>query len=1164
MIAQTPKVHASNDALLNVLAASSRALAPVIDALRTGAGVYACHETVAAARPALLAALYRALERPMLVIVPTPDVAERAFADLLYYLNEEEPDEVALLRSRDEALGAIESPSERSARMTLLADLANGERRIVLAPVAALRQYLMPRELFERLQLELRVGDEPGWEALQARLFALGYARADVVSAVGEYAVRGGIIDLFSASEDAPVRIEFFGDTIESIRPFDLASQRSEGERSRAVVVPWSEIPRDPVYRARILERFDGPPSVRASLAAYVESGGDLPASWLPLAHDEPATLLDYLRRDAIVVLDEPSMLATIERGLEEERSREQSVLLAGVESGEFSVSESEVDDALLAEVAAPHPRLESLAKDVRTHPVLILPGAIERSDGLDWVPRAGASFVIDCRPVEHFNRQIELFSKSVREWVAAGESLHIVSSAVSRTADLLRAAGITDARVTVDHGSIEAGFALPDLRLRVLGDREIFGAPPKRVKLRAVKEGVPVTLADMRVGDYVVHAVHGIGQYLGLRTETILGATQDYLDLAYAGSDRMLVPVTQMHHVTKYSATEGQSPRLSKMGGADWARAKSRVSESLAKIADGLVALYAERELSRGYAFGADTPWQGEMEEAFPYDPTPDQRKAIEAVKSDMERAQPMDRLVCGDVGYGKTEVAMRAAFKAVAEGKQVAVLVPTTLLADQHYRNFGARFAGFPMRIEELSRFKSKAQARAILADLAQGKVDVIIGTHRLLQKDVAFADLGLIVIDEEQRFGVMHKERLKEYKTSVDVLTLSATPIPRTLHMSLMGVRDLSLIQTAPKNRMSVKTMVVPTSDAIVQRAITAELDRGGQVYYLHNRVESIYAVRNALQTLVPRARIAIGHGQMGESELEPVMQAFIDGEVDVLVATTIIENGIDIPNVNTMVVSDADKFGLAQLYQLRGRVGRSNHQAYCYLLYQGHKALTEEAKARLEAIREFTHLGSGLQIAMRDLEIRGAGNLLGSAQSGFIGSVGFDTYCQLLAEAIAERRGMSPSLDDRREAVIDVKVSAFIPDDYIPQVSQKIAVYQQLAKARSQAEVEEIAAGVRDRFGVFPLPLERLVELTKLRAVALQKHVTRVVIDESRLTLGVGTGFELDPATIPKLQSLTKNRFRFGEGKIVVDLPTAPPGQTAEAIWMPLLRKLLEAF
>ncbi len=716
---------------------------------------------------------------------------------------------------------------------------------------------------------------------------------------------------------------------------------------------------------------------------------------------------------------------------------------------------------------------------------------------------------------------------------------------------------------VFVDHGNIETGFAIPSLRLRVLGDREIYGQPPKRVKIRAVKEGVPVTLADLKVGDYVVHAVHGIGQYLGLRTETILGATQDYLDLHYAGTDRMLVPVTQMHQVTKYSASEGGTPRLSRMGGADWARTKSRVSESLAKIAEGLVELYAERELAKGHAFGADTAWQAELEEAFPYDETPDQLKAIVDTKGDMERQRPMDRVVCGDVGYGKTEVAIRAAFKAVADKKQVAVLVPTTLLAAQHYRNFSARFAGFPMSIEELSRFKSKKEQREIVGNLAEGKVDIVIGTHRLLQKDIAFADLGLIIVDEEQRFGVMHKERLKQLRASVDVLTLSATPIPRTLHMSLMGVRDLSLIQTAPKNRMSIKTVVVPAADAVVQRAITAELDRGGQVYYLHNRIESIYAVKNAIEQLVPRARVAVGHGQMHEHELEPIMAAFIEGEIDVLVATTIIENGIDIPNVNTIVVNDADRFGLAQLYQLRGRVGRSNHQAYAYLLYQAHKALSEDAKARLEAIREFTHLGSGLQIAMRDLEIRGAGNLLGSAQSGFIASVGFDTYCQLLADAIAQRRGRQASLEEQREAVIDVKIDAYVPNDYIPQVSQKIAVYQQLARSRSQEQVEEIAAGVRDRFGPLPTPLENLVELTKLRTIALRKHVTRVVVDEKRLTLGVGTGFELQASAIPLFQSLTKNRFRFAEGKVLVDLPPLRHSQRPEEVWMPLLRRLLDA-
>jgi transcription-repair coupling factor (superfamily II helicase) len=710
---------------------------------------------------------------------------------------------------------------------------------------------------------------------------------------------------------------------------------------------------------------------------------------------------------------------------------------------------------------------------------------------------------------------------------------------------------------VFVDTGSLEGGFSIPGLRLHVLGDREIFGQPAKRVKLRAIKEGVPVTLADLKVGDYVVHAVHGIGQYLGLRTETILGAIGDYMDLKYAGTDRMLVPVHQMHQVTKYGAHEGAAPKLSKMGGADWARTKGRVSEALAKIADGLVELYAERESSPGHAFAPDTPWQAELEEAFPYEPTVDQAKAIEETKADMERPRPMDRLVCGDVGYGKTEVAVRAAFKAIADKKQVAILVPTTLLASQHHRTFTQRFASFPVRIDELSRFKSKKEQQATLAALAEGKVDVVVGTHRLLQKDVVFRDLGLIIVDEEQRFGVMHKERLKQMRATVDVLTLSATPIPRTLQMSLMGVRDLSLIRTPPRNRMSIKTVVVPSSDAIVQHAIVNELDRGGQVYYVHNRIESIYGVARALEQLVPKARIAVGHGQMHEHELEPIMSKFIEGEIDVFVSTTIIENGIDIPNVNTIIVHDADKFGLAQLYQLRGRVGRSNHQAYAFLLYQAHKALFEDAKARLEAIREFTHLGSGLQIAMRDLEIRGAGNLLGAAQSGFIGAVGFETYAQLLAEAISARKGSQAAMDVR-EAVIDVKLDAFVPNDYIPQVSQKIAVYQQLAAARTLAGVEDIVASVRDRFGPVPEPLANLAEITRLRVLALHAGVTRVVINEQRLTLGVGTGFRLDPDAIPQLQSITKNKFRFGEGKITIDLPARSAAEQ-----LPTLHALLNA-
>jgi transcription-repair coupling factor (superfamily II helicase) len=1158
-------------------------MAGLIDRLRQHRSAFALRETTAAARPYLLAGIYRALKIPTLIVVPTADVAERTFADLSYYLGEE-ADLVALVRAREESIGVIESPSERSARMGLFADLLARKPLVAIAPVAALRQFVMPPDVFTALAFELRAGTEFGFEDLQARLYHLGYHRSDVVAAAGEFAVRGGIVDLWTASGASPARVEFFGDEIESIRAFDLTTQRSTEPLENLAVMPWSEIPRDEDVRERVLAGLEGSPATISAARAYVATGAEIPQAWLPLAYEERHTLLDYLDADGLVVLEEPALLATIERALEDERSREERVLLAAVESGELSVDEDAVGEALLADVVAPHPTFATLGTALATRRTLVVPGAIE-GETPPWMPRTLETYAVETRPAEHFNRQMAMFLDAVKTRVAAGETVALVSSGASRLSEMLRGAelhversatllhlresgpasfvgdrpGMTKGGVVfVDQGNIEAGFSIPALRLHVMGDREIFGQPPKRVKLRAVKEGVPVTLADLKVGDHVVHAVHGIAQYLGLRPETILGAKQDYLYLKYAGSDTMLVPVTQMHQVTKYTASEGAPPRLSKMGGSDWARTKHRVAENLAKIAEGLVALYAERELAAGRAFGPDTPWQAEVEEAFPYEPTPDQQKAIDDVKTDMERPHPMDRLVCGDVGYGKTEVALRAAFKAVADRTQVAVLVPTTLLAAQHYRTFATRFASFPMRVEELSRFKSRKEQQAILADLADGKVDVVIGTHRLLQKDVVFKDLGLIVVDEEQRFGVMHKERLKAMRTSVDVLTMSATPIPRTLQMSLLGVRELSLIQTAPKNRMSIKTVVVPSSDAIVQKAISQELDRGGQVYYLHNRIESIHGVARALQQLVPKARVAIGHGQMREAELEPIMASFIEGEIDVLVATTIIENGIDIPNVNTIVVNDADKFGLAQLYQLRGRVGRSNHQAYAYLLYQAHKALSEEAKARLEAIREFAHLGSGLQIAMRDLEIRGAGNLLGAAQSGYIGAVGFETYCELLAQAIAERRGKRPEVEERREAVIDVKLDAFIPNDYIPQVSQKIGAYQQLANARNEAEVEEFAAGLRDRFGTLPEPLQNLIEVTKLRTLALAKRVTRVVVDERRLTLGVGAGFSIDPAAIPKLQSLTKNRFRFGDGRITIDLPERPA-----ASHLPLLKALLEA-
>jgi transcription-repair coupling factor (superfamily II helicase) len=765
-----------------------------------------------------------------------------------------------------------------------------------------------------------------------------------------------------------------------------------------------------------------------------------------------------------------------------------------------------------------------------------------------------------------------------VRKRVGVGQTVAVVSVGHRRIREMLSEADIavTSAekasdssplqrasrdrgRVLVDDGALDAGFDMPRIRLVVLGDAELFGHAARRHKLKAAKEGVPVTEADLKAGEYFVHANHGIGQYLGLEHLTVNEVERDFMLLKYLGEDRLYVPIDQMHLVRKYAASDGAAPRLSKMGGGDWARTRARVREAVDTIAEGLVRLYAERELAQGHPFAADTPWQAELEESFPYDETPDQQTAIAAVKADMERERPMDRLVCGDVGYGKTEVAIRAAFKAIMDRKQVAVLVPTTVLAAQHYRTFVDRFAAFPVRIGLLSRFRSRQEQKATLVGLHDGSVDLVVGTHRLLQKDVGFARLGLVVVDEEQRFGVMHKERLKEMRRSVDVLTLSATPIPRTLHMSMVGVRDLSLIQTAPINRVAIKTLVTPASDAVVGQALRRELDRGGQVYFVHNRIETIYGVAAALQALAPRARIVVGHGQMKAGELEDVMVGFVDGEFDILVSTTIIENGLDIPNVNTIVVNNADRFGLAQLYQLRGRVGRSAHQAYAFFLHQPHRKLSVEAESRLEAIREFSHLGSGLQLAMRDLEIRGAGNLLGPRQSGFIAAVGFETYCQILQEAIEQRRG-EPRVESVSPPVLDLRVSAYLPAEYVKGAGQKIALYQRLAAAQSTADIDAVGEELRDRFGRPPAPVDALLDLSRVRVLAMAKGVEKLSLEQRRLTLEIGRRFSLSEQALPALTALTRGNFRFTQSAIVIHLP---PSTQARDGMLAAVREVLTA-
>lgn len=1083
-------------------------------------------EAAACARPAAVSALWKTNGGQSIVWCASPESADRIANDCTFYL-QAAGSPVYALRPRDSA-GAPVNPSERSDRLTFLELLQTRRAGIYCVSQAAARQPLADPAKFASARLRLVVGKDYPWDELVATFSRLGYERVEAVSAVGEFAVRGGLIDIFPATSDQPVRLEFFGDRLEQIRTFALTTQRSTGDITEVTVGPWNELV-DPSHAAAIWQ-------------------------YAP---------------DATLFIEDAEAIVAVDHGLH--AYREDTTVAAAdasLEPGETESLGTTVDSrATIAgsdEAESPAPTLEdqqllepaplSLEELVQAIGHRAIVNFIAGTGQVRLSPPPDLKVALHADPAPLFGRSIERFIEYVRTQYGRKVALAIVSVGYRRIREVLEEhdlvcspvpAALTlppdSSIVMCGEGSIDCGFVIPSLGLVVIGDNELYGHPARRQKIRAAKEGAPLSEADLKPGEYFVHANHGIGQYLGLEHLTVSGVERDFMHLKYAGQDRLYVPIDQMHLVRKYIASDGVAPRLSKMGGSDWARTRSRVREAVEKIADGLVRLYAARELAVGHPFSPDTPWQGELEESFPYDETPDQQEAIVAVKSDMERSRPMDRLVCGDVGYGKTEVAIRAAFKAIMDRKQVAVLAPTTVLAAQHFRTFSERFAAFPVKIALLSRFRSKAEQKETLRELQAGSVDLVIGTHRLLQKDVGFKQLGLVIIDEEQRFGVMHKERLKEMRQSVDVLTLSATPIPRTLHMAMAGVRELSLIQTAPSNRVAIKSVVAPSSDALIGAALNQELDRGGQVYFVHNRIETIYGVAAAVQKLAPRARIAVGHGQMKEHELERVMLAFVNGEIDVLLSTTIIENGLDIPNVNTIIINNADHFGLAQLYQLRGRVGRSAHQAYAYFLYQPHRALSEVAQSRLQAIREFSHLGSGLQLAMRDLEIRGAGNLLGREQHGFIAAVGFETYCNILQEAVAARRGeilAQPEVPP----ILDVRVSAYLPADYVRGTNQKVSFYQRLAASQALDEIDRIEEELRDRFGPLPKEANALLELTRLRVLATAKGVQKVALEQRRLTLEMGPKFSLSEQALPSLTSITGGNFRFTQGAIVAGLPS----------------------
>jgi transcription-repair coupling factor (superfamily II helicase) len=961
---------------------------------------------------------------------------------------------------------------------------------LVASPAGLLRPILAPR-LFETRVIGVETGEDLTPEILLEALDEGGYRREDPVSAPGQVARRGGILDVFPPDRESPVRIEFLGDTVESLRTFDPETQRTTGTLDRLELLPLSDVfaPRSVLdaLQKRLAERFRGVRELPALLERLQRglAGEELP-ELLPLVSGASVAPWEVLPGWTVAVLDPEAVAAETEafhdRAHEERTRREDPLALA-------------VEEALVPAAA--------LEERIERAPALHL-----REVDLD-----ARGLHIACRPARRYAGDLRALAADLR---AAGAPTVLVlgtSGRAERLKDVLREDGLTVGEgtpVDVRVGVLTTGFELPDVPLRVLADGDVY---PEEVHLhRRRGRGVRSFLSDFRdlkVGDLVVHQDHGIGRFEGLETLDVGGTwaenalRREFMVLVYQGGDKLKVPVESFDRVQKYASREGARPIVDKLGSGSWEKTKRRVKKAMRDMAAELLKLYAERKARPGHAFTGESPWQREFEESFEYDETPDQAAAIADVMGDMSVESPMDRLICGDVGYGKTEVAMRAAMRAVLDAKQVAVLAPTTILAFQHWKTFRKRFAPFPVRVEMVSRFRTPKEIKAVLKDAAEGKVDVLIGTHRLLSKDVGFRDLGLLVIDEEQRFGVAAKEKLKHMRTTVDALTLSATPIPRTLQMGLAGIRDMSVIETPPKDRLAIQTSIVKFSTDMITTAIRQELARDGQVYFVHNRVESIYSLAHMVQRLVPEARVAVAHGQMPEAELEKAMLAFVEGRADVLVATTIIENGLDIPRANTMLINRADRYGLAQLYQLRGRVGRSERRASAYLMVPPDTVLSEIARKRLAAMREFSDLGAGFRVAALDLELRGAGNLLGGEQSGHIEAVGLDLYIKLLEQTILELKGQAPRESPR--TVLNLRVDLRIPEEYVPEVHQRMALYKRVSQVRDAREVAALAEEIRDRYGPFPPEVDGLLGYAALRVRAEALGAIQVDLGGSALHL-----------------------------------------------------------
>jgi transcription-repair coupling factor (superfamily II helicase) len=1063
---------------------------------------------------------------PVVLVVPTDAEIDTVIDDVRFFLG-------ALDAASDAAVAAAVLPLPSlqvdpyralaphmrvtSARARALLALASGRSRVIVASGPALLPRLPAPDALVARSLGVKTGGDVDPQSLAALLIEGGYERQDPVDQHGEFCLRGGILDVYPPNELWPVRIEFIGDMVESIRRFDPDTQRSVETLDQFVVVP-------------------------------VRESSD--TTDLPLAGQGAATIFDYLsaRRTSRLLVSEPDEVA------------------AAVERT-FTQAQASYDEARLrsnapVDLAAP-PALfvtpEELASRVAKALTL---SALDVDD-------APASHHVPSQPIAHFHGRIPDWIAEVRERKAAGEAVLFIAHTAGRaerTIEMLadydvraelatRASEFSTGAVLVVQGGLSHGVRFPQSGVTLYAETDLFDDDRHRGSTGRRRSATAAFLSDLRdlkQGDLIVHVDNGIGEFVGLKQIGVGDTAHEFLELRYHGDDKLFVPVERLDLVQKY--TGGSRPALDKLGGTSWAKAKTKVKKAMRDMAEELLKLYAARKAVPGHAFSADTHWQEEFEAAFPYELTPDQATAVADIKRDMESPTPMDRLLCGDVGYGKTEVALRAAFKAVMDGKQVAVLAPTTVLAFQHLETLKARFAAFPVRVDMVSRFRTKGEQAAILEQLAGGHLDILVGTHRLLSKDVQFRDLGLLVVDEEQRFGVAHKERIKQMRRKVDVLTLTATPIPRTLNMSLVGIRDMSVIETAPKDRLSIQTHVVKFDQGVVTRALRTELARGGQVYFVHNRVESIFSMANLLQRLVPEARIVVGHGQMGDDTLEKTMFDFVAHKYDVLLSTTIVENGLDIPNANTIVINRADRYGLSQLYQLRGRVGRSDRPAYAYLLIPPEETLSGVAKKRLAAIKEFSDLGSGFRIAALDLEIRGAGNLLGGEQSGQIDAVGFEMYMKLLEETVKELKG--EDLDDDVRAVVNLKVDFRIPEGYMPDVNQRLSIYRRMASVRSEDDIRALLDELGDRYGAPPASVLNLADYGRVRVGADRLGLETIDRDGSTVVYKFRQKTKVD---LPRLLNLVRTHPELQlvpPGSLKLDLKhdlPKPPGERPKPAW-----------